>query len=73
LYIFSTAAGYQPPPQAGYAVPPATYTTPRAAATAYDVASYQTAAATQSAYGIYFKYLLKMNGEYIINFEVEKC
>ncbi|CAI6364574.1 unnamed protein product [Macrosiphum euphorbiae] len=47
---YATATGYQPPPQAGYAVPPATYTTPRAAATAYDVASYQTAAATQSAY-----------------------
>lgn len=50
-YYFSTATGYQPAPQAGYAVQPATYTTPRAAATAYDVASYQTAAATQSAYG----------------------
>lgn len=50
--FFSTATGYQPAPQAGYAVPPATYTTPRAAATAYDVASYQTAAATQSAYGM---------------------
>lgn len=49
---FSAATGYQPAPQAGYAVPPATYTTPRAAATAYDVASYQTAAATQSAYGM---------------------
>ncbi|XP_025414887.1 zinc finger RNA-binding protein isoform X2 [Sipha flava] len=47
---YATATGYQPAPQAGYAVPPATYTTPRAAATAYDVASYQTAAATQSAY-----------------------
>lgn len=53
-FVFSTATGYQPAPQptAGYAVPPATYTTPRAAATAYDVASYQTAAATQSAYGM---------------------
>lgn len=47
---YATATGYQPAPQAGYAVQPATYTTPRAAATAYDVASYQTAAATQSAY-----------------------
>ncbi|XP_050441323.1 zinc finger RNA-binding protein 2 isoform X2 [Adelges cooleyi] len=47
---YASATGYQAPPQAGYAVPPATYTTPRAAATAYDVASYQTAAATQSAY-----------------------
>ncbi|XP_050525767.1 zinc finger RNA-binding protein [Daktulosphaira vitifoliae] len=46
---YATATGYQAPPQPGYAVPPATYTTPRAAATAYDVASYQTAAATQSA------------------------
>ncbi|CAI6365818.1 unnamed protein product [Macrosiphum euphorbiae] len=36
---YATATGYQPPPQAGYAVPPATYTTPRAAATAYDVYS----------------------------------
>lgn len=57
-YYFSTATGYQPAPQAGYAVPPATYTTPRAAATAYDVASYQTAAATQSAYGM-FKIIVK--------------
>lgn len=52
-FYFSTATGYQPAPQAGYAVQPATYTTPRAAATAYDVASYQTAAATQSAYGMF--------------------
>jgi len=52
--FFSTATGYQPAPQAGYAVQPTTYTTPRAAATAYDVASYQTAAATQSAYGTLF-------------------
>jgi len=57
--FFSTATGYQPAPQAGYAVQPATYTTPRAAATAYDVASYQTAAATQSAYGMFLLYRYK--------------
>lgn len=60
-YCFSTATGYQPAPQAGYAVPPATYTTPRAAATAYDVASYQTAAATQSAYGMLKLFNIKLH------------